>query len=93
MSSNAGRRTISTPVVVNTDDMTLDELDRANKLVTEGSCGNVAALAYVWLKRDTPGVKLADVKQLHSRDVDITDDNELKAADENHRATAADPTS
>lgn len=80
---------ITTPVVVNTDDLTLAELDRANKLVTNGECGNVAALAYVWLKR-TGAVKLADVAQLRSRDVDIVDDADLAA--KGVAATAADPT-
>lgn len=93
MSKNAGRATIQTPVVVNTDDLTLDELDRANKLTQDGSCGNVAALAYVWLKRDNPGVKLDDVKQLRSRDVDVTDDDELAAKGQAPTdVTAADPT-
>ena len=93
MSKNTGRVTIPTPVVVNTDDLTLDELDRANKLTQDGSCGNVAALAFVWLKRELPGVKLDDVKQLRSRDVDVTDDDELAAHGQTPTdATAADPT-
>lgn len=81
---------IDTPVVVNTDDLTLDELDRANRLVADGTCGNVAALAFVWLKRTSPGVRVEDVKQLHSRDVDITDDDEQRAKGVD--LTAADPT-
>lgn len=81
---------IETPVSINTDDLTLDELDRANRLVSDGTCGNVAALAFVWLKRSHPGVRMADVKQLHQRDVIVTDDAEQ--AEQDGASTAADPT-
>lgn len=89
-----GSNKFPTPVTVNTDDLTLDELDRASKLTADGSCGNLAALAFVYLKREHP-VKLADVKQLRQRDVVITNDDELAAAqgdDESGASTAADPT-
>lgn len=95
---------IQTPVVVNTDDLTLAELDRATKLTTTGQAGNVTALAFVWLKRDHPGLRLADVASLRQRDVDVTNDDELAAAelddqgedgdelDEQGGQTATDPT-
>lgn len=82
---------IPTPVVVNTDDLTLDELDRSNKLVVNGDAGNVTALAYVWLKREHKAVRLADVKALRNRDVEITNDAEL-AEQTGGESTAADPT-
>lgn len=69
------------PVVVNTDDLTLSELDRAAALTRDGVCGNVTAMAYVWLRRDTPGVKVEDVAQLHNRDVIITSDDETPETD------------
>lgn len=81
---------IETPVTINTDDLTLDELDRANRLVSDGTCGNVAALAFVWLKRQHAGLRVDDVKQLRQRDVIVTDDSEQA---EQEGATAADPTS
>jgi len=70
---------IPTPVIVNTDDLTLDEIDRAHRLTVDGSAGNVTALAYVYLKRHHAGVKLADVKQLRQRDVQIVDDSETES--------------
>ena len=83
------------PVVVNTDDLTLDELDRASKLTSDGVTGNVAALAYVWLKRSHPAVKLDDVKMIRQRDVDITNDAELadQLDDDERQAAELGPTS
>jgi hypothetical protein len=88
---NMTQKKIDTPVVVNTDDLTLAELDRATKLTQDGSAGNVTALAFVWLKRSTPGVRLADVEQLRQRDVRVVDDAEL-AAEGGSSGVATDPT-
>lgn len=82
---------IETPVIVNTDDLTLAELDRATKLTQDGSAGNVTALAFVWLKRTSPGVRMADVEQLRQRDVRVVDDAEL-AAEGSSSSVATDPT-
>ena len=89
--SSSSTPKIPTPVVVNTDDLTLDELDRSNRLVQNGDAGNVTALAYVWLKREHPATRLADVKKLRNRDVEITNDAEL-AEQDGGDATASDPT-
>lgn len=82
---------IETPVVVNTDDLTLAELDRATKLTQDGTAGNVTALAFVWLKRTMPGVRIADVEQLHQRDVRVVDDAELES-ESSTSSVATDPT-
>lgn len=83
------------PLTVNTDDLTLDELDRANKLTQNGTCGNMAALAFVQLKREHPGIRVEDVKRLRARDVVITDDDEqaaIRAQEDAEADAAADPT-
>lgn len=87
--SSSSTPKFSTPVVVNTDDLTLAELDRAGKLTSNGEAGNLTSLAFVYLKREHPSVRLADVEQLRSRDVIITDDSEQAQGDE---ADAVDPT-
>lgn len=78
------------PLVVNTDDMTLAEIDRAAKLIDSGRAGRVQALTFVWLKRDHPGVQLGDVAQLRMRDVEIVEDAPVD--DDGEPRTAADPT-
>jgi hypothetical protein len=71
--------TIDTPLTINTDDLTLGELDRVVKLVDDGRCGRTTAIAYVWLKRDHPAVRLDDVLALRTRDLDLIDDDDVAA--------------
>ena len=69
--------TIQTPLTINTDDLTLGELDRVVKLVDDGRCGRTTAIAFVWLKREHPSVRIDDVLALRTRDVDLVDDDDL----------------
>lgn len=62
---------------VNTMDLTLDQLDQASALVSEGSCGYMASIAYVGLKGTEHEVTLADAGKLTLRDVMIVDNDEL----------------
>lgn len=83
--------TINTPLTINTDDLTLGELDRVVKLTEDGRCGRTTAIAYVWLKRDHPAVRLDDVLALRTRDLDLIDDDDLAARAEDGQG-AVDPT-
>jgi hypothetical protein len=86
--------TINTPLTINTDDLTLGELDRVVKLTEDGRCGRTTAIAYVWLKREHPAVRLDDVLALRTRDLDLIDDDDLaaRAEDEGRPSEAVDPT-
>lgn len=86
--------TIDTPLTINTDDLTLGELDRVVKLVDDGRCGRTTAIAYVWLKREHPAVRLDDVLALRTRDLDLVDDADIEARAEadGGRQDAVDPT-
>lgn len=93
MSMSSSSSKIPTPVLVNSDDLTLAELDRATKLAADDeTVGTMTALAYVFLKREHPAVRLADVKALRFRDVTITSDDELAAEGDTTEQVAADPT-
>jgi hypothetical protein len=90
--------TIQTPLTINTDDLTLAELDRVVKLTEDGRCGRTAAIAFVWLKREHPAVRLDDVLALRTRDLDLIDDDDVaeRAAEAAERGeaveVAVDPT-
>lgn len=68
---------IQTPLTINTDDLTLAELDRVVRMVDDGKAGRTTAIAYVWLKREHPAVRLDDVLRLRARDLDLVDDDDL----------------
>lgn len=68
-------------ITINTDDFTLAELDRIQKLADSGRAGRSTAMAYVWLKREHPATELDDVGRLPVRQVDFITDTEADQDD------------
>ena len=89
--------TIPTPLTINTDDLTLAELDRVVRLAeVEKRCGRTSAIAFVYLKREHPSVRMEDVLALKARDLDLVTDDDLAAraedSGEDSGDVAVDPT-
>ena len=83
------------PVRITSDDFTLGELDRIDRLRNDGTApGIITAQAFVWLKREHPSVKMGDVAQLRSGDVLIDEPEDQGDDDENEPAPglSVDPT-
>jgi hypothetical protein len=66
-------------------DLTLDQLDQASELVSNGECGYMASIAFVGLKGTPNEVTLAAARKLTLRDVMIVDNDDVPEG-------AADPT-
>jgi len=61
-------------IEMNADDLTLRELDVAQRLMETRGVGKTVAMVYVYLKRADPAVTLESVSQLRSGDISVTSD-------------------
>ncbi len=71
MTTNATTPTTAARVTVDITDLTLDQLDDVNRLMTDQKVGRVTAFAYVGLRALGREVTLDDVKALTGRQISV----------------------
>jgi hypothetical protein len=80
------------PIIINTLNLRLEQLDEAQELVDAGKCGRNAATAYIALKGTPDEVTIEGAKALTFRDVRIVEDDSEPETDA-APGVSSDPTS
>lgn len=80
------------PIIINTLDLRLEQLDEAQELVDAGKLGRNAATAYIALKGTEHEVSIANAGKLTFRQVRIVEDDSEPETD-SAPGVSSDPTS